>query len=174
MNLSRLRELAGQDPLKQVAINELKAQRDELIQVYNTAIAQVQADVQLDESAIFNAVSTALKAAGQVAKKSGKVAAERSEHLSPNLKNLYMDDEVQGELKHTMDAVSRVNHVMTGLDRDAPTILQKDSEVKTVLGLLKDVLVKLIDQLADRSAVPLVTNESLVAEQPVEESSEPK
>lgn len=156
-DINRIRALAGFHP-KRDLVAELKASRNQLMADYDRVIKQVENGAQLDEG-FFTSLTTALKTVGHASKTGAKVAAEKAKKLSNNLRNMYLDNAAQAELKNMIDSIARLNHTLEGIEKEAPTVLEKDSEVKTALGLLKDVLVKVIDQLSARIAVPTAASE---------------
>lgn len=151
-DLNRMRELAGFHP-KRDLVTELKASRAQIIADYDKLIKQVENGYQINEG-FFTSLTAALKTVGQATKAGAKAAAEKAAKLSSNLRNMYLDNKAQAELKNMIDSIARLNHTLDGIEKEAPTVLSKDSEVKTAMGLLKDVLVKVIDQLSARIAVP--------------------
>ena len=151
-DLNRTRELAGFHP-KRDLVAELKSSRQQLTSDFDVMIKQVENGVQIDEG-FFTSLTAALKTVGQATKSGAKAAVEKAAKLSNNLRQMYLDNKAQAELKNMIDSIARINHTLEGIEKEAPTVLSKDTEVKTALGLLKDVLIKVIDQLSARIAVP--------------------
>lgn len=166
-DLTRIQELAGFHPKKQL-IAELKRSKEELAAAHDLVIKQVQNGAQLDEG-LFNSISAALKTAATIGQKGAAAIADKTRQLSSGIKNMYLDHKAQGELRELIDNVKHLNKVLGHVERESPTILSRDSEVKTVMGLLKDVMVKLIDQLTARLAVPKMHAEGQVTAEHIDE-----
>ena len=156
-DLNRMRELAGFHP-KQDLISELKVSRDQLLASYDQLIKQVENGNQIDEG-FFTSLSAALKTAGQISKKGAKAAAEKVAKLANGVKQMYLDNKAQAELKNMIDSLARIQNTLNTIEKESPTILSRDSEVKHAFNLLIDVLTKITDQVAARLAVPVATSE---------------
>jgi hypothetical protein len=165
-DITRIQDLAGLSS-KRNLITELKRSRDQLTAAHDRMIKQVEVGAVLDEG-LFQAVSTALKAVTTIGTKGAAAAAERTRGLSSGIKQMYLDGKAQQELRDMVGTVQHLNKVLSHVDRECPTILSRDSEIKTVMGLMRDVLIKLVDQLTSRLAVPRMHAEGVVTANDIE------
>lgn len=151
MDKNRLLHLSGLNP-QHKTLDELKADRQKMLEAYDRLIQDVEAGHQLDEG-LFTSLKATLATVGQLGAAGAKKVADAAKKVAADVKEVYLDNKAKAELELLVKNIKKVITDFEAIEKDASTIIKRDPEVAKEMELFKSLFVKLLDTLQARLAI---------------------
>lgn len=151
IDTTRLQQLSGMHPQRKT-LEELRADRQKVLEGYDRLIREVEAGQQLDEG-LFTSLKATLATVGQLGAAGAKKVADAAKKVADNVKEVYLDNKAKAELELLVKNIKKVISDFEMIEKDAATIIKRDPEVAKEMELFKSLFVKLLDTLSARLAI---------------------
>lgn len=171
MELQRIIHLSGMHP-NSLRLQELKADRQKVLEAYDKLINDAEQNRQLDEG-LFTSLKAMLATVGAAGAAGAKKVAEKVKNLSDKVKELYLDEKAKIELGVLIKNMKKAIADFETIEKDASTIVARDEEVNKAMETFKKLFSATIDMLGARQAVAKGVTEGVEVDEELLEAIDP-
>jgi hypothetical protein len=163
MDTTRLKQLSGVHPQRAV-LEELRADRQQIVAAYDQVIREVEQGKQLDEG-LFTSLKATLATVGQLGAAGAKKVKDAAKKIADDVKEIYLDNKAREELTQLVKNMKKVGAEFEKMEKDSVNIIQRDEEIREAMKIFMNLFKKTAELLAARQSLAMKT-EGLLDQQP--------